>query len=223
MLFQALGHILPISVAVALSSIPITATILILLSPNRNRSSIPFLIGWVLGLAAVVSIFTIFAQALPTIASNHPELAIGIAQMIVGLALIVFAIISWRRSINKPNSESLPRWLRAVSSLGPFSAFGLALALNIRPKALLLAAAAGLSLRGDNLSFGSQTIAIIVYTVISASTVAVPIIFTLISPTKMEVRLVAVRAWLTRNNRTVTILIMIFIGVVIFADGLTRL
>ena len=34
-MLQAIGHVLPIAVAVAISSVPIMATILILLSPKR--------------------------------------------------------------------------------------------------------------------------------------------------------------------------------------------
>ena len=64
-MLSALGELLPIAVAVAVSSVPITATILILLSPKRNRSAIPFLIGWVVGLAAVVVVATVGANALP--------------------------------------------------------------------------------------------------------------------------------------------------------------
>ena len=48
-MWQALGALLPIAVAIAISSVPITVTVLILLSPNRNRASLPFLVGWVIG------------------------------------------------------------------------------------------------------------------------------------------------------------------------------
>ena len=40
-MLQATWHILPIAIAVAVSSVPIMATILILLSPNRARSALP--------------------------------------------------------------------------------------------------------------------------------------------------------------------------------------
>ena len=62
---SALGQLLPIAIAVAVSSVPITLTILILLSPRRNRVAIPFLIGWVVGMAVVVAISALGANALP--------------------------------------------------------------------------------------------------------------------------------------------------------------
>ena len=53
-MWQALGALLPIAVAVAVSSVPITVTILLLLSPNRSKTALPFLIGWVIGVMAVM-------------------------------------------------------------------------------------------------------------------------------------------------------------------------
>ncbi len=220
-MFDALGHILPISVAVALSSVPIMATILILLSPNRNRSALPFLIGWVLGVVVVVLAFTLLARGVPGSSAKRTDVTLAIAQLVIGVALIVFALIAWRRTIGRPSAGE-PKWLRAVGSLGPWASFGLAFVLNLRAKALLLSAAAGLAMRGDDLAVGQTAIVLGVYTLISVSTVAVPIVATLLAPGKTEKWLVATRAWIAKNNRIVTILIMIMIGVVVIGNGLTR-
>ena len=222
-MLQAIGHILPIALAMAISSVPIMATILILLSPKRTTSAVPFLIGWVLGIAVVVTICSLFAQLIPTArSSRRPETAIGIGEIIVGGALVVIAIIAWYRARRNP-STAMPKWLNSVGSLGAWPAFGVAFALNIRPKGLLLAIAAGLAIRGDGLSLGQSAIAILVYTVISASTVAVPIIVTLAEPKRMEPRLVSARDWIARNNGAITALILVVIGVVIIGSGLGRL
>lgn len=222
-MLQAVGHVLPIAVAVALSSVPITVIILILLSPNRSHSSIPFLIGWLIGLGGVAAMFTLFANFLPENSTKSPDLTVAIILMIVGIALVVFSIVSWRRAIGRPVADSLPRWLRAVSSIGPFSAFGLAVALNLRPKALLLSAAVGVALNAEDLGVAPAAVVIGIYTLVASVTVAVPVILTLASPKKMAPRLLQVRGWLERNNRTVSIVIMLVIGVVIFSNGLTRL
>jgi Sap, sulfolipid-1-addressing protein len=222
MIFEVLGRLLPIAVAVAISSVPITATIMILLSPNQRRSSLPFLIGWILGIAAMIVIFTLGAAAIPARATAHPQEILAIAQIVIGLALEAFALILWRRSAEQPSQE-LPRWLRAVGSLRGWQALGLAFVLNVRPKSILLSAAAGLSMRTQPLTVGESVVAIAVYTVISASTVGIPVIFTLAAPKKAEPRLIIVRDWIVKNNRIVTILIMVMIGFVIIGNGLTRL
>jgi hypothetical protein len=220
---QAIGQLLPIALAVAISSVPIMATILILLSPKRAQSALPFMFGWVLGIATVVSICTAFAQLIPTSRSpRRPETVIGVAEILIGLALVVIAIIEWRRARRNP-ATAMPKWLNAVGSFGPWSSFGIALALNVRPKGLLLAIAAGLALRVNELSLGESAIAIAIYTLVGCSTVAVPIIVTLAAPERMEPRLTSAKEWTSRNSGVITAIILLMIGVVIIGIGLGQL
>ena len=222
-MLQAILHVLPIAIAVAISSVPIMATILILLSPRRSESAVPFLIGWVLGMVVVVSLCALFAQAVPTARSpRQPQTAVGIGEILVGAALVVGAIIAWFRARRNPSS-TMPKWLNSVSTLGPWPSLGVAFALNVRPKGLLLGIAAGLAIRGDGISLGQSVIAIAIYTIVGASTVAVPIIATLAAPKRMEPRLVRTRDWLARNSGAVTAVILLIIGVVIIATGIGRL
>ncbi|WP_243074309.1 GAP family protein [Microbacterium sp. SS28] len=220
---QAIGYVLPLAVALALSTLPIMVALLILLSPNRSRSALPFLIGWVVGMVLVVTLCTLAAQFVP--ASRLPrrqDEVVGVLEIIIGIALIGLGIFSlWRA--RRRTDHSLPAWLRTTETLGPWSSFGLALLLNFRAKALLIAAAAGLSLRADAESLTDAVVAIALYTLIGASTVAVPIIASLAAPARMEPRLVDTREWLTRNGEAITAAIVMLIGVVIVAMGIGRL
>ncbi|KRE23145.1 GAP family protein [Agromyces sp. Soil535] len=219
----AIGHILPIAVAVAISSVPIMATVLILLSPKGRRTALPFLIGWVLGMAVIVTLCTLGAQAIPAPRSDRrPATAIAIAEILVGIGLVVVAIVEWRRARRHP-SDALPKWLASVDKLGPWSAFGIAFALNFRPKGLLLAIAAGLAIRAGNLSVGESAIVIGIYTIIGASSVGVPVILALVDPKGMQPRLLDMKEWIMRNHGTVTALIVLIIGVVIIGAGLANL
>lgn len=221
-MLQAIGHILPIALAVAISSVPIMATIVILLSPKRE-SAAPFLVGWVLGMVLLVVICTLSTQAVPTPRSaRQPDVAVGVGEMIVGAGLIVIAIVSWRRARRNP-VEGMPAWLGKMESIGPWSAFGLGVALNIRPKEILLAIAAGLAVRGAGLSGSDAAIVIAVYTIIGASTVAVPVVATLIDAKGMQPKLLRMKEWLTRNSRVVTSLILLMVGVFIIGTGIGRL
>lgn len=221
-MWAAMGTILPIAVAVAVSSTPIMAMLLILLSPNRNRSSLAFLIGWVLGVVAVVVAFTFFARNVGDSSPLEEPWFIAPVLIGIGLATVVLGIVFWRRGA-RTNSAGMSKWLSAVGSLGPWSAFGLGFILNLRAKGLLLGAAAGLGLRDDDLTIGTTAIVIGVYTVISASTVTGPILATLVDPERAEKWLIPTRNWLTAHNRLVSITITIMIGVVIIGSGLVRL
>ena len=61
------------------------------------------------------------------------------------------------------------------------------------------------------------------YVVISASTVAIPIISTIAMPELMQPRLVRAQEWLELHGRVVTALLMCLIGVVILGAGLGQL
>jgi threonine/homoserine/homoserine lactone efflux protein len=220
---QAIGHVLPIAFAAAISSIPIMATLVILLSPARTRSAVPFLVGWAVGLAGVVTVATLAAQAIPASrSSRHTDVAVGIAETLIGLALVTLAVVRWRRQRRDPD-HAMPKWLGTVGSLGPWSSFGIALLLNLRPKALLLAIAAGLAIRAPSMPVGQTAIVIVIYTVIAACTVATPIIATLAAPRRMEPRLRNAEGWLNRNSATLTSLIVLLIAVVIVGSGIARL
>src|SRR5215207_7121473 len=65
-------------------------------------------------------------------------------------------------------------WLDSLGSLGPLAAFGVGFAMGFRPKALVLGAAAGLTLASNSLTQTEDAIAVGIYIVVSASTVAVP-------------------------------------------------
>src|SRR5215218_1890126 len=101
-MWSTMGSLLPIAVAMALSTIPITITLIILQSPSRRRSSIPYLARWVLSLAVVVLAAAGGVLALPV--SRRGRLtAIAIAEMGVGGRLVVFGSFLWQRSNSSPS------------------------------------------------------------------------------------------------------------------------
>jgi len=221
-MWQALGALLPIAVAVALSSVPLTVTILILLSPNRGRAALPFLVGWVIGVAAVISLSAAGAAALSQPLRRGHDTAIALLEIVIGAALMVLAAVYLRRR-SRASSTGLPRRLAAVDSFGILVSFALGVVLSIRPKGLLLGIAAGLALNAASVRADEAVLLIIIYTAIATSTVVVAILMSFIAPRRMEPKLVSVRDWLTINGRILTSVMMFMIGVVIFGSGLAKL
>jgi hypothetical protein len=221
-MLSALGDLLPIAVALAVSSVPIMATILILLSPQRNHSAIPFLIGWVVGMASVVVVAELAASALPIRPLRTPQRGIAIAQVIVGLGVLVVAVLAVRRAA-RAQATSQSRWLQRVDRIGPAGALGLAFVLNLRPKGLLLGAAAGLAIAASSLNGTDTTTVVAIYVGLASSTVTVPIVVTLVAPARMEPRLVVTRDWLSRNSAHITVVVLVIVGFVILGAGLSGL
>lgn len=171
-----IGLLLPVAVAAAFSTIPILASLLILLSPNQRRSSPAFLLGWVLGLAGLTVAAAFGLAALPAESPvAHRPLA-AIIEMIVGAAVLGYGV--WMFFHPPAAAKLASPWMKAMGSLGPWPSFGLGFALNLWPKSLLIAVAAGLIINRQPLPPSSLIVALAVYLVISSSTVAVPVLLT---------------------------------------------
>jgi hypothetical protein len=222
MMADALGRLLPLAVALAISSVPILVTVLLLLSPNARRSAFPFLIGFVAGIAVVFTGCIALAQVIPMRVVKHPQEALGIALIVIGAALVVLAVVTGVRALHS-ESAGVPRWMNLVSQFGPLRSVGLGVLLGFRPKSLLLCAAAGLSVRGDRLSTGDLAVLVVVFTLLGASTVIAPVVVAAVSRQRAQGWLNAMRAWIEKNSSTVTTLILLIIGVVVIGDGITRL
>jgi hypothetical protein len=214
------GSLLAIAIAMALSSVPITATIVILLSPQRQSSSLLFLAGWVLTLGVVPLAAAAGILAMPLSRRERSQFAAAV-EILVGAALVIGAIYTWRRS-QTPAPTSGGR-LERLGSYGPGASFGIAILMGLRPKALLLGIAAGLALGAESPTSDRSALTLALYVCVSASTVALPIVCTLVSPHSMEPRLVTWREWLSRNGLKITAWVMMMIGIALAALGWSQL
>lgn len=222
MVLQAIGLLLPLAVAMAISSVPIMAALMILLSPHSHRSSLAYLIGWVVGIVGLTLVFAAGAMAVPEPTERGANLGVGVMQIFIGVALEVFAMNMWRR-VDKSVLQELPNWLRVVSAVRPLQAFGFGVGLNLRPKSLLLTAVVGMVLSTQQLLPLEFVLVLGIYTLICASTVGIPVIYAFLRPEQAQPWLQQVREWITQNNRIITILVMVIVGFVVIGHGLTLL
>ena len=221
-MLDAIGAVLPFGLAVALSSVPIMAITVILLSPNRDRTTLPFVAGWLIGIFLMASAFTAGFSALPRETNTAREAVLGWIGVVLGLALVVLAGYVWRRT-SRSQQQSTPKWLEAVGRLGPVAAFGLALGLNLRPKAVLISAAVGLAIHTTDADTSGALVALVVYTAIGASAVLAPVVFTYTSPDRSERMLLSTRAWMAGNSAVITVIVVAMTGVLVLGNGLGRL
>src|SRR4051812_38826594 len=182
----ALIHLVPLALAAALSSVPITATIFILLSESRTRSGLAFLAGTVLGTFAALTLATIAGQALPGRSRQHEVLVEGL-EVMLGIVMVLVGVVTLARRTPAGGGRG-PGWLDGIGSVGTVPVFGIGLALNLRPKALLLAAAAGLGISDAHLPSDATLVLVVLYTAIASCTVVLPIVVTLLCPRQMEPR-----------------------------------
>jgi len=218
---SVIGDILPLALGVAISPIPIIAAILMLLSPKAKGTSVGFLIGWVLGIVVAVTLFTLLASVIPEQDPDASKPISGVIKILLGVALLFLAVREWR-SRPKPGEEPvLPKWMAAIDEMTAGRGFVLGFLLSaVNPKNLLMAAAAGVIIGTGGLTVGEAALAILVFVLIAACTVAVPVIAYLVASKRMAGPLESLRGWLVHNNATVMALVLLVIGVVVIGKGL---
>jgi hypothetical protein len=219
-----LGELLPIAVGVAISPIPIIATILMLLSPRAARTSLGFLLGWVGGIVTVTTVFTVLAATVGLGGSDGATFGTSWVGVLVGVLLLVLAVRRWRARPGGGEAAELPAWLAAIDSITFAKAVGLAFVLAaVNPKNVLLCAAAGATIGGASLSGTQRLIAITLYTALGACTVVGPVVAYAVAGDRMSAPLESLKAWLQANNATVMTFLLLVFGVVVLGQGLGAL
>lgn len=218
---SAIGEILPLALGVAISPVPIIATILMLLSPKARGTSIGFLFGWLSGIVVAVVVFTLLSAILPAEDPTQSKPISGIIKIVLGALLLLLSLRQWRSRPHGAEEGKLPKWMAAIDQMTPGRGYLIGFLLSgVNPKNLLLAVAAGFAIGTANLAVGASILTIVVFVVIAASTVALPVITYLVAAKKMTGPLEPLRVWLTHNNATVITILLLVLGVVLIGKGI---
>jgi threonine/homoserine/homoserine lactone efflux protein len=217
-----IGEILPLAVGIAISPIPIVAVILMLLSPRAKSASVGFMIGWVAGVAVVVVVFTLLFSVLPQSTGGASRVA-GVIKIILGLLLLFLALRQWRSRPAEGEPPTMPKWMSGIEEMNAGKAFGLGFLLAaVNPKNLLLAISAGVIIGGAGLAFDQAFIAIIIFVLLAACTVIVPVIGYLIAANRLAGPLDKLREWLVDNNAAIMAVVLLVIGVAVIGKGIAE-
>ena len=216
-----IGDLLPLAVGIAISPIPIIAVILMLLSRRASATGTGFLLGWVVGIVLVtVVVLALVGQAGNT-AGGEPSTLSSVLKLVLGAALILLAVRQWQGRPRAGATGAMPKWMGAIESFS----FGRALLLGVglsavNPKNLLLCLAAGTTIGAAHLPTGQVVVATVVFTLLAASTVLVPVLGYLAARDRMAAPLDRLRAWLTQNTAAVMAVLLVVIGTVLLGKGI---
>jgi threonine/homoserine/homoserine lactone efflux protein len=218
---SVIGDILPLALGIAISPIPIIAAILMLLSPKAKATSVGFLIGWVVGIVVAVVVFTVLASIIPASDPSQSKPISGVIKIVLGALLLFLALRQWRGRPKTGEAAALPKWMSAIDTMtaGRGLVLGFLLAA-LNPKNLLMGVGAGVVIGSAKISFGSEILAIVIFTIIAACTVAIPVIAYLVASNAMRAPLEGLRGWLVQNNSTVMSVLLLVIGVVVIGKGI---
>ncbi|MFE4228951.1 GAP family protein [Arthrobacter sp. NPDC056886] len=207
----------------AMSTVPVSVTIMILLSPDPRRGALPFLIGSLAGSIMVVGLSAVGLQFLP---GRPPllrkdellaQIAIVIGAILIGYSLYLFVGKGQR------DNAMLGKMTSRFRSARPWEFVVLGLGLNLRPKAILLAVTAGAVISVQEPPPLEGSVLILAYAVVAQSAVVIPVAVWLRSPERAQAPLTTLYNWLQRHGRRIAAIVTLAIGLFIVGYSLLQL
>ena len=115
----------------------------------------------------------------------------------------------------------MPKWMASIEGFSFGKALGLGFLLSaLNPKNLIMFVGAGVALGAATVSTGSKIVALVVFILLAACTVLIPVIGYLAAKDKIKPWLEELRVWLTANNVTVMSVLFLVLGVSQLGKGI---
>jgi threonine/homoserine/homoserine lactone efflux protein len=219
-LTDVIGDLLPAAAAVALSPVPIVAVVLVLGSPQARTAGPAFAVGWVTGLGMVsVAATTVAGAAVDTSSAVDTGISWGLA--LIGVVFLVMAARQWRKRPTPGEPAQMPSWMASMASVSWTRALVLGLGLSAaNPKNLALTLAASASIAQAALTTGESLIADAVFVAVGSITVVGAVGFALVAPRAAAGPLSAIRRFMTDNNATIMMVLLLVLGLKILGDAI---
>lgn len=222
-MYDVVGSLLPLGLAISFSPFPMIAIVLLLLTPRARANSTAFLAGWLLSLIAFTIVLTAVAKLIEQPEPEEPNALAGVIRLILGGLLLVLAA---RKLIGGPKRDAagetvLPGWMTAMTTSTPGRSFrtGLLLA-GVNPKNIALMAAAALTIGTGGLDATQLVWAIVVYVVVASITVILPVAGQLWFGARLMTPLGVMERWLLANHNTVMAMLLIVFGVLVIGNSI---
>lgn len=209
--------LIPLGLVISLSPLTVIPAVLVLQAPRPRPSSLAFLGGWVLGLAAITALSVAASGMLGGLDKAPPRWASWL-RVVLGSALIVFGIFRW---LTRHGHTESPGWMRSFATITPARSgvMGTALAV-LRPDVALLCVPAGLAIGGSGLGHTGDWVAAAFFVAVAASSVAIPILAYAAAGHRLDDALERLKDWMDRNNAALLAAVLVIIGVMVLYNGI---
>lgn len=209
-------NLIVIGLAVALDPLPLTAFLVVLPSRRGVRKGAAYVFGWLVSLAAVVTITVLATGNNPPKPSTAPSLAALAVKIALGAVLVWIAVRHIRARGRPKPPKKPPKWQEHVDSMSPWFALGLAPALQ--PWVLIGAGAA--TVVEAKLSSWESFLALFLYCVLASSSYLAMEIYAIVRPDQSQALLHRARTWIDAHTDQVIIAGSLIIGFWLIANSI---
>jgi hypothetical protein len=114
-----------IALVITLEPIPLTAFILVLASEGGVRKGAAFIFGWLLSLAAVVTLTVVATGDDPPKPNTAPSLAAIALKLLIGVVLVIIGFRRRARLGRPKKPKSPPKWQTGIDNMSLWVVIGL--------------------------------------------------------------------------------------------------
>jgi threonine/homoserine/homoserine lactone efflux protein len=219
---EAIGQVLPLAVVVAFSPMPIVAVVLMLVSARARTNGPAFLLGWLLGVGIVGGIILAVSGPADASDSGQPAAWVDWLKLVLGVLLLLLALRQWRARPGEHDEVPTPRWMGAIDAFTPVKALGVGVALSVaNPKNLLVIIGAAAADAETGISGGKQAVVWLIFTLISAVGVALPVVMYFVMGARAADVLDRLKAWMIHNSSVVMAILCLVIGAKLVGDAIS--
>jgi hypothetical protein len=218
---SVIGAILPFAVVVTVSPINIIAAILLLFSKRPVMNATSYLVGFAVGVAALLGGITAVAGAINLSAGSDRSRGASALLLVLGVYLVVVAARKFRNRPGPDQDAALPKWMDGIEGFAVDKSLVVGLAVGaLNPKNIAVGLAAAVTIASAGLPPGQQIGVIAIYVVIASLGVAAPIVAVLMLGERSKGVLDGWKAWLARNNAAMLAVIFLLFGVILIGKGI---
>ena len=221
---QAIGQMLTMAVAVALSPIPIIASVVLVSAPRGRVNGPAFVVGCASSAAVIGGVLLAVGVGSGTSDSGGPSTGASALKLILGVVLLGMAARQWRGRPADDEDPPMPKWMGALDGFSPLKAFAAGIVVTgLNPKNLLLVVAGAAAVAGAGATVGEEVVAWAIFTLIAIVGVATPVVISFAMGDRSEELLQRLRKWMAHNSGVIMAVILLLIGVKLLGDGIAGL
>jgi threonine/homoserine/homoserine lactone efflux protein len=221
---KAIGDILPLAIAVAISPVPIIAIVLMLGTPRARATGPAFALGWIAGLTLAGTIMLVIASGNATEDTGEPETWVSVLKLVLGALFLLLAVKQWRSRPAAGEKAVMPKWMRAIDTFTAGKALvGGVVLSGVNPKNLALTVAAAATIAQTGISSGQEAGAMAIFVALGSLTILAPLVIYFALGARAARILDGLKTWMATHNAAIMAVLLLVLGVKLIGDAIGEL
>jgi len=220
MLADAIGEMLPATMAIALTPIQIIAVVVVLGGRRGRAGGFAFLLGWLVAFGALAALAVVLVEQLGE-NDRAPTPLLHWLQLVAGLLLLWLAVRAWRGRPVEGEEPKPPAWLASLGEARPAKALLVGATTAVaNPKIVALVLSSATSIAYLPLSATQLAVTILLFVLLGSLPLIVLVFAHALGGEAAARGIRAFKGFMLRNNDVIVTIVLAMLGVKILGNGI---